>query len=187
MIFHKQFKGLALCFSIALIAPTLALAGASTFQSAELHSINGGLAVGGGTLNRSANSIQVRVTATGLETTSVYSAWFIIFNAPENCADGPGNCAPPDVGNPETKAGVRNAGGFVSGADGSGYFTGTLGSGAAPDGMAGFGRLMNGNNAEIHIVLQTHGAPVDGTVGFHMSNPLTPVADRAFLVFPPPM
>jgi len=184
MIFRKQLKGLALSFSIALLAPALALAGANTFQTADLrHVIGAAPALGGGTLNRSANSIQVRVAATGLEATAVYSAWFVIFNAPENCAGGPGNCAGPDVGNPATKAGVRNAGGFITGADGSGYFTGSMSTGAAPAGMAGFGRLMNGLNAEIHIVLQTHGAPAPGTVGFEMSHPTGD--DEYFLIFPP--
>jgi hypothetical protein len=183
MIFHKQFKGLAILFSVALITPALALAGASTFQSADLqHWVGGAPALGGGTLNRSANSVQVRVTATGLEATTVYSAWFIIFNAPENCAGGPGNCMVDDVGPKDT--GVLNAGGFISGADGSGYLTGTMGNGAAPDGMCCFGRLMNGNNAEIHIVVQTHGAPVPGTVGFEMSHPTGPNADRYFMIFP---
>jgi hypothetical protein len=184
MIFHKQFKRLALCFSIALIAPALALAGGSTFQTADLQYVNGGgPALGGGTLNRSANSIQLRFTATALDATAVYSAWFIIFNAPENCAGGPGNCAGSDLGNPKVKGGVRNAGGFVSGSDGSGYFTGTLGSGPAPAGMAGFGNLINGNKAEIHIVLQSHGAPVAGTVGFEMSHPTG--TDQGFMIFPP--
>jgi hypothetical protein len=184
MIFRKQLKGLALCFSIALIAPALAFAGGSTFQAADLQYVNGaGPALGGGTLNRSANSIQLRVAATGLEATAVYSAWFIIFNAPENCAGGPGNCMGSDLGNPQVNGGVRNAGGFVSGADGSGYLTGTMGNGAAPDGMCCFGRLMNGNKAEIHIVLQTHGAPVAGTVGFEMSHPTG--TDQGFMIFPP--
>ena len=184
MIFHKKIKGLALFFSIALVAPALALAGANTFQTAELQYVSGaGPALGGGTLNRSANSIQLRVAATGLEATAVYSAWFVIFNAPENCANGPGHCMGPDLGNPKVNGGVRNAGGFVSGADGSGYLTGTMSTGAAPAGMAGFGRLMNGKNAEIHIVLQTHGAPVAGTVGIEMSHPTG--TDEYFMIFPP--
>ena len=75
MIFRKQFKGLAIFLSIALVAPALALAGASSFQSAELQHFDGsGPALGGGTLNRSANSIQVRVTAAGLEATTVDSS-----------------------------------------------------------------------------------------------------------------
>ena len=191
MIFHKQVKGLALCFSIALIAPAIALAGGGTFQYAELQNIPDlegvpRLAAGGGTLNRSANSIHLRVAATGLEGTTVYSAWFIIFNAPENCVGGPGNCAGSDLDNPKVKGGVRNAGGFVTGADGNGYFTGSLKSGPAPDGLPIFGMLKNGNEAEVHIVLQTHGAPVAGTVGFEMSHP-SPVlgADHAFMIFPP--
>jgi hypothetical protein len=183
MIFHKQVKGLAIFFSIALITPALALAGANTFQSAELQYVNGaGPALGGGTLNRSANSIQVRVAATGLEATTVYSAWFIIFNAPENCAGGAGNCMGSDLGNPKVGGGVRNAGGFISGADGGGYFTGSMGNGAAPDGMCCFGRLKTGNKADFNIVLKTHGAPAPGTVGVEMSNPTG--TDEYFMIFP---
>ena len=167
-----NFKGLLLSLFIASLAPAVAFAGGSTFQSENRYFFNGGApTTGASTLIRHAKSIHLRVTATGLSATAAYSAWFIIFNRPENCAGGPGNCVEPDLDIPAVKGAVRNAGGFISGADGSGYFSGTLETGPAPSGMAGFGTLKHGFKAEVHILLLDHGAPVPGTVHAHISTP----------------
>jgi len=183
MIKTITFKGLALSLLVASMAPALAFAGGSTFQSENLRFFVGGApTTGAGTLTRHADSIHLRVAATGLTATSVYSAWFIIFNSPGDCAGGPGNCVEDDLDNPAVKGGVRNAGGFISGADGSAYFSGTLDSGPAPSGMAGFGSLKNGFKAEVHVLLLDHGAPVPGTVNAHMSTPPGGVPD-VFLIF----
>ena len=178
------FKGLALSLLVASMAPALAFAGDSTFQSENLRFFVGGApTTGAGTLTRHDNSVHLRVSATGFDATAVYSAWYIIFNKPENCADNtPGGCLGSDIGNPAVKAAVLNAGGFVSGADGSGYFSGTLETGKAPSGMCCFGKLMSGTKAEIHVLLLTHGAPVPGTVNAHMSTPAGGT-DQFFLIF----
>ena len=178
------FKGLALGLLISSMVPAVAFAGDSTFQSENLRFFVGGaVTTGAGTLTRHNNSVHLRVAATGLDATAVYSAWFVIFNKPEKCADNtPGGCALDDIGVPAVKAAVINAGGFLSGADGSGYFSGTLEPGKAPSGMCCFGKLMSGMKSEIHVLLLTHGTPVPGTVNAHMSTP-DGGTDQFFLIF----
>jgi len=176
------------------MAPVVALAGGGTFQTANAHIFNTDTAVpGAGTLTRHEKSIHLRVAMSGLDAGSVYSAWFIIFNNPNQCAGGPDACAGPDLGNPAVNAAVLNAGGFLTGNDGVGYFTGTLRTGRAPDNMCCFGNLDSGFESEVHVLLQTHGAPVLGEVNGQLSFPghacNAPAdcsnADQFALVFPP--
>lgn len=166
------FKGLALGLVIATLVPAMALAGGGTFQSANALIFGTDTAVAGGaTLIRHGNSIHLRVAMSGLDADSVYSAWYIIFNKPNKCADGPGNCGLVDIANPAVKAAVLNAGGFLTGNDSVGYFTGTLNTGRAPAGMCCFGNLKSGFSSEVHVLLQTHGPAVPGSVNGQLSIP----------------
>lgn len=183
MIKHR-IKGLALSLSIMALVPAVALAGAGTFQAVDAVDFNTGVSVNGaGTLTRHANSIHLRVAMTGLDPSASYSAWYVIFNRPDQCAAGPGACGEGDLGNPDVRLGVLNAGGFVSSADGTGYFAGTLQTGKPPEGMCCFGRLMHGYKSEVHIVIQTHGPAVAGTVAAEISLPTG--TDQFAIVFPP--
>ena len=149
----------------------------STFQTSEAYFIAGGAAVGGGTLNRTKRSVFLRVSMADLDKNATYSAWFIIFNDPSQCSFGTiGSCGPnPDPnGGPgdEPLAAVINAGGFVTGDDGTGYFVGELSKRDHPDGVCcGDGVMKNGMKAEIHIVIETHGAILPGEVSTQMSVP----------------
>ncbi len=75
--------------------------------------------------------------------------------------------------------------------DGTGNTVGKLMEGAPPTGpaAAGFGQLNDSVGAEIHIVVQTHGAPLVGSVATQMTIPgaacNTVCADQFGIVFLP--
>jgi len=109
---------------------------------------------------------------TGLDLNSAYSVWFLIFNRPEHCThpNGAGGaCTPGPDGDPIDA--VLNVAGFVTGMDGVANFTGGLDVGRAPDGLAIFGKLTGAKGAEIHVILESHGAPLSGHVAEQMSIP----------------
>jgi len=171
-------------------APTIAWS--SVFQTSEVYSFTtGDPTAGGGTLNRDDDSIHLRVSMAGLDKKSTYSAWWIIFNNPAACGgdNAPAPCTAADLGLPAVGGAVRNAGGFVTGTDGTGYFSGELEAGDMPVGMAGFGALGDSMDAEVHILMQSHSKHSVGDVSMQMSVPGAACnpdcADQLFLVFPP--
>ena len=166
------------------LVPAVALAGAGTFQAIDAVIFGTTTpTTGAGALTRHANSIHLRVAMNGLDPSASYSAWYVIFNRPDQCAGGPGACGLADTGNPDVRLGVLSAGGFISTADGTGYFAGTLQTGKPPEGMCCFGRLMHGYKSEVHIVIQSHGPAVAGTVAAEITLPTG--TDQFAIVFPP--
>ena len=171
-------------------APTIAWS--STMQASEVYSTTtGDPAAGGGTLNRDDDSIHLRVSAAGLDKKSTYSAWYIIFNHPEKCGgeSAPQPCGESDLGLEAVGGAVINAGGFVTGTDGTGYFVGELEEDDHPDGACCFGNLTDSMKAEVHILLQSHSKHNVGEVSSQMTVPgaacNTECADQFFLMFPP--
>ena len=157
----------------------------TVFQAADVMNFTTGEATTGAmTLSRSANSVQVRGSMAGLGKKSVYSVWWIIFNNPAGCVGGgDGICTGADVypGGPADAAAL-NASGFLTGTDGTGYFVGELETGAPPAGMpCCFGQLNDSVGAEIHVVVQTHGPAVVGTIATEMTLPTG--IDQYFAVF----
>lgn len=172
----KWFAIVLLC----VIAPSGAFA-QSTHQASNAHVFGTDIAVAGaGTLLRDEDSIELRVMMDGLDSNSVYTLWWIIFNNPEECIDGtaPALCGAGDL-NPDRDGmdmnpvdrGVRNAAAFISSPSGTGNTTGELEVGPAPAGAAGFGQLNDAAGAEIHIIIQTHGRPMVGSVAQQMYIP----------------
>jgi len=164
----------------------------SVFQASEVFDFNTGEATaGGGTLNRDDDSVHLRVAVAGLDKKSTYSAWFIIFNNPEKCGgdSAPQPCGETDLGVEAVDAGVINAGGFVTGTDGTGYFVGELEERDHPVDMCCFGVLNDSMDAEIHVLIQTHSKHSIGNVSSQMSIPGAACNkvcdDQRFLMFPP--
>jgi len=159
----------------------------SIFQRADAFSfMDGSFLKGAATLVRKVQndrgSVHLGMTMSELDTNASYSAWFIIFNTA--CAGGPGHCTEPEIES------VSNAGGFVTGDDGTGYFYGILDEGPLPGGIAGLGPgLADSISSEIHVVLQAHGDTVAGSVAGQISIPefaCTPVCeDQIAVIFPP--
>lgn len=155
----------------------------ATFQAAEAQVFGSPTQIAGaGTLLRSGNAVDLRVALSGLDQNAMYTLWWIIFNNPEECIGGtaPVLCGEVDV-NPNrdgegvnpVNPGVRNAAGYITGADGTMNLTGRLlvGPYATGPAVAGFGQLEDSAAAEIHIVVQTHSAPLVGSVGTQMTIP----------------
>ena len=159
----------------------------SMFQRADAISfLDGTHLKGAATLVRKVQddrgSVHLSMTMSELDTNASYSAWLVIFNTP--CAGGPGNCTEPELES------VANGGGFVTGDDGTGYFTSVLDEGPLSTGIDGFGAgLADSIASEIHVVLQSHGDSVAGSVAGQISIfefACTPTCeDQVAVIFPP--
>ena len=130
-------------------------------------------------------SISLRLALTGLDANASYSVWWIIFNAGNDCI------AAQSCGGP-TLNGVVNAGGFVTGADGTANMTADLDVGPLATGRVFFGELMDSFGDEIHIVIQSHGDYEPGHVAEQISVSGAfcnlgdcSVADQQAVIFPP--
>jgi hypothetical protein len=175
--------------------------GGATFQASNVLVFGSDVAVGGaGTLLRDETSVELRAEFSELDPNAAYTLWWIIFNNPEECTMGtaPTLCGEGDL-NPDRDGegvnpvdrGVRNASGFITGDAGTANTRAKLREGPSPTGpaMAGFGQLNDSVGAEIHIVVQTHGAPLAGSVDQQMTVPgaacNTVCADQFAIIFLP--
>ncbi len=179
--------GLFVLFAV----PFSASAGGVSFQTAEVTELSTRDGTGAATLTRQGRSVHVRVALAGLDPYSVYSVWFIVWNRPHKCGSpNPvgGSCTPPPGGGDAPDA-VRNAAGFVTGEDGVANFSAWLDAGREVHGLPGFGRLTRTLRSEIHVVIQSHGEPLQGSVAGQISTPgfaCNPdCSDQFGYVFPP--
>jgi hypothetical protein len=169
----KRIRILSITLLLCIAAPFSANA-QSTFQASNAHVFMTDIAVAGaGTLLREADGVKLRVEMDGLDSNSAYTLWWIIFNNPGACTDGtaPALCGLGDVGFEPADTAVRNAAAFISSPSGTGNTTGEMDVGPAPAGAAGFGQLNDSVGAEIHIIVQTHGRPLVGSVAAQMTIP----------------
>jgi hypothetical protein len=124
------------------------------------------LVAGAATLVRTDKGISFKISTSGLEP-GANTVWIVIFNKPQNCAGGPGHCAPSDINNPDVKASIVYGAGAIVGDDGIANFQGSLQEGSPPAGIqvnvpAGtFNGLKNALKADIHLVVRQHGAVSD--------------------------
>jgi hypothetical protein len=134
---------------------------------------------GTSTLHRSKNGITVNFKAEDV-IPGAYTIWWVIWNYPEECDGGPGACGsdadfevhPDDVG-----VDVLYAGGHVVGNNGKANISGHLKAGdtsgtiwGRPE-MEELGLLVgNTFNAEVHVVLRSHGPAVPGMVNEQISS-----------------
>lgn len=121
---------------------------------------------GGATLYRSKQRLTMRVATSGLDMNAAYTVWWVVFNNPSACS--PPGCGMDDLANPDARAAVFYAAGFVTGLDGSGNVSAELGAGPLPRGIdIETGRGLergNGFRAEVHLVVRTHGTISPGLV-----------------------
>lgn len=119
-----------------------------------------------------AKVITATVTTAALEPHTAYSIWWVVFNRPRFCAV-PYECAGADLGNPAVKGSVFWGGGLLADGDGYGNTQIELRRGRTERELFGPMRddgLQRLRNAEIHLVLRTHGpvgmaGPVAAQVG----------------------
>lgn len=99
------------------------------------------------------------VTSAALEPHTAYSIWWVVFNRPQFCAT-PYECAGADLGNPNVEGSVFWGGGLLADGDGYGNTQIELRRGRTERELFGPMRddgLQRLHDAEIHLVLRTHG------------------------------
>ncbi len=171
----RRVAVLALAMGMAAaLGPAAPAFGAAATQTADVMAQSGGAAyaVDGAELIRQPNGFTLRVTvpvpqpgtyvyAPGTQPGSpeVFSGWAIVFNHPEECLDGPGNCFGPDLFNPAVGAGIYNFAGHPVGAGGDLVLTGHVRVGQTAGGPPGstMAPLSNPAGAEIHMAIAPHG------------------------------
>ena len=125
-------------------------------------------------LTRTPNMVTLAVEAANLEAGDAYTVWWVVFNNPIACSE---ECGENDIFDDDglnvdqvmaAEIGVGNATGNVAKEDGTAEFGGILRPGAFaatghqmlfPAGLTGDALLTagNGDDAEIHIIIQNHG------------------------------
>jgi hypothetical protein len=172
---------------------TVTLKGSNN-QPAEIGGLGG--ITGTATLHRNKNGITANFKANNLKP-GAYTIWWVIWNSPQNCIT-PGGCIEDDFGTPvAVEVEVMYAGGHVVGKNGKGNFSAHLNAGDdTPESMNesfGFpsvGGLAVGNtfDAEVHVVLRTHGPAVPGLINEQISSYAggcdTPFAIPPFTAYP---
>lgn len=169
---RSLLKRIALLSSLALLGLSLPLSTAADddddagqrYQTANIVDFHTGVPrKGAATLWRSKNSVIANVHTSQLHRKAAYSIWWVVWNYPGLCT---GSCGEDDLaifGN-----GVFYAGGFVTGTDGTANVTLPLKAGALADGIDVLidGGLEEGNglDAEIHLVIRSHGKIIPGMV-----------------------
>ena len=81
---------------------------------------------GTSTLSRTKNGISANYKTSGLTRGNAETLWFVVFNYPEECEDGPYQCSPLDFGDTDAQGDFFIASGHVIGADGKGNYGGHL-------------------------------------------------------------
>jgi hypothetical protein len=156
--------------TLALPAPTLA-GEPTTYQTSNALDFGTHAPVAGAaSLYRTSQSVRAALSTSGLEANGAYTVWWVVFNNPAACAT---NCGASDLSNPEVRASVLYAAGFLSDGSGTANVTAQLAAGTPPNGanvVRGNGLDPgNGFGAEIHLVVRAHGAPIPGQVAKQIS------------------
>lgn len=141
-------------------------ASAPTMQEASVHWLSDLSEVDDGTarLTRRNSSVSFSFRTTGLEKGHAITIWWVIFNNPDACthpnATIGSRCDAPDLGNPDVEASVLWAAGNLAGQSGRSGFGGHLKEGEVTTfhpAFVGSPGLVDAGEAEIHLVLRTHG------------------------------
>ena len=124
------------------------------------------------TLVRQPDGISFTFAGTGLTGGNGYTIWFVAFNDPAECSspmmDGPtliSLCGLPDLSNPDAQPTAVWGAGHFAGKSGKATLGGRVALGDT-SGCDGLGRLpcndglTNPEDAEIHLVLRTHGPKI---------------------------
>jgi hypothetical protein len=117
--------------------------------------------VGTSKLVRNSQGISLTLHTTGITPGDAVTVWWVIFNNPEACGGSP--CGLADLGNPAVNASVLFAAGHVIGGGNSTSFASHLNVGDVSEALFGPG-LLDPFNAEVHLVVRTHGPAIPGMV-----------------------
>ena len=165
--------------SMVLAGTSVGLAGPAQKSSSTLFWLppsgqSGMLAGSTATLVRNDGGISTTVRTHGLEPGSAYTVWWVVFNSPAGCTPSePGHepeCGEDDIFRSEAQAAVLYAAGNVVGEDGRAGFGAHLSEGDTSGQIVGTSSgLTNPREAEVHLVLRTHGRAVPGYVDDQVS------------------
>lgn len=109
----------------------------------------------GSQLIREKDAVSMTANTRGLTNGNVYTAWWAIFNNPENCFTRP--CTPVDINsNPAVQGALVLAGARIVGPDGAASYGAFLAVGDTAFLHTGPG-LLDPKHAEIHIAVRSHG------------------------------
>ena len=192
MRYLKPMAASLLVAAFATTAPDTADAGAH-FDKADVMTFDG-VDVGQATLRRTLRGITLKLDTSELEPGHAYSLWWVIFNNPNACAGGPGDCVGDDLATPAVEGSMMSAAGRIAKNNGRATLRAFL-----PVGFmhSGEGRQVRGPGlqslfgAEIHAVLRTHGEaaedPLEVVSQLSTLNGACNVecANVQFAVFPP--
>lgn len=123
--------------------------------------------VGRSELTRRRNGISFNLETTGLEPETATTTWIVIFNKPEYCATSP--CGDADLFEPDVMADMVGGFGQIIGDSGDATFSGsrdtndTTGSALGALGLPTYG-IIDPDEAEIHLVLRSHGPAIPGMI-----------------------
>ncbi len=113
---------------------------------------------GTATLTRTKDALWVDIDATGVVAGHAYTLWFVVFDNPRGC--GKDGCGLPDLGSPQARVTLVNAGGAV--ATGAAHsFLGYLDRHDIGDRQLLLGDRHGVDNtykSELHVILRSHGA-----------------------------
>lgn len=152
---------------------------------------DGTLLPGGATLVRGENDLSVSISASRLDKKAAHTFWWVIFNNPSACED---MCDFADLSNPDTRASVVYAGGFVTGDDRTATVNAHLVGGEIPmntpvrmgEGLEEY----NSYEAAVMMIIRAHGKPIPGWVSeqigaFEGGCEINECADTQMVGFPP--
>ena len=178
----NKFVAISTGFAMALLGGISAMAG-GTAQSSAMHNFSDGSVIAGteATLVRMAGGVHITIDTVGLTPGNAVTAWFVVFNSPENCSGG--ECGEDDIFNldgdgkfilntdgspPMNMDGIgaanislHRADGLIVDAGGNAQFQGSLVVGDVSEAIFG-GGLVDAHLAEIHVILRDHGAAIAG-------------------------
>jgi hypothetical protein len=150
-----------------------AVAAPAATQHSDARSFADGATVGAASLTRNDNGVATRITVDDADP-GVYTLWWVVWNTPEDCGT-PWACVEADLFNPDAGLAIGYGGGALVGPRGRLQLSAHLSQGATLDGFPypEFGALgvqltetslLDARQAEIHLVLRSHGPKVPGQV-----------------------
>lgn len=163
---HKSLKTPAFVAALIVIALALPALLFTQGQRADVQPFEEGAAITGTSgISRGSEAVSIWARTEGLTPGHVVTMWFLIFNNPSGCATSP--CTGGDLGNEAAEGSVIYADGAIVGGNGIAHHAGRRNYGY--NGIVLFGDGLTTANAEIHIVLRSHGEQLTGMVASQMT------------------
>jgi hypothetical protein len=161
----------ALIAAAALLFSALSPVAAAAPESGPVYRFADGSVVAGASaaLSRHTSSVSFRLNTSDLPPNTVDTLWMVVFNAPENCSHGvaPFRCGEGDLlafgGDGSAQDSVLWAAGRIVGPNGSANYAGSVKVGDTSGALWGPG-LINPSGADIHLIVHSHGAPIQGLI-----------------------